>query len=120
MKKRIVLMTLALSMALTTSALAMEVPTNTVVQNLNGSQQVIKTYTLSPGTDPQDLIEEPFELEGYHHLYHRLRHTHLPGCLCQDHLQYGLELSAGYFRQPHHTDHLPSQSAEKKSLCPGC
>lgn len=65
MKKSIVLMALALSMALTTSAFAMEVPTNTVVQNLNGSQQLIKTYTLPPDADPQELIEAPFELEGY-------------------------------------------------------
>ena len=43
----------------------MEVPTDTVVQNLNGSQQVIKTYTIDPGTDPQELIEEPFVLDGY-------------------------------------------------------
>ena len=41
------------------------VPTDTVVQNLNGSQQVIKTFTVAPDEDPQTLIEEPFELEGY-------------------------------------------------------
>lgn len=65
MKKSIVLMALALSMAISTSAFALEVPTDTVVQNLNGSQQVIKTYTLSLDADPQELIEEPFELEGF-------------------------------------------------------
>ena len=52
-------------LALSTGAFAMEIPTDTVVQNLNGSQQLIKTYTLSPDADPQKLIEEPFELEGY-------------------------------------------------------
>ncbi len=51
------------------SAFAMEVPTDTVVQNLNGVQQCIKTYTVSPETDPQDLIEEPFEYEGYNYKY---------------------------------------------------
>lgn len=56
---------LLLALTLTTSATALEVPTNTVVQNLNGSQQVIKTYVLSPETDPQTLVEEPFEQEGY-------------------------------------------------------
>ena len=56
MKKSIVLMALALSMAMSTSAFALEVPTDTVVQNLNGSQQVIKTYTLSLDADPQELI----------------------------------------------------------------
>ena len=39
----------------------MEVPTETVVQNLNGVQQYIKTFTVSPDADPQELIEEPFE-----------------------------------------------------------
>lgn len=50
---------------LTGSAFALEVPSETVVQNLNGSQQVVKTYTLPPDADPQELIEEPFVLEGY-------------------------------------------------------
>ena len=63
MKK--VMMCLALALALSVNAFALEVPTDTVVQNLNGSQQVIKTFTVAPGTDPQELIEEPFELEGY-------------------------------------------------------
>ena len=63
MKKCI--LSLLLALALSASAFAMEIPTDTVVQNLNGSQQLIKTYTLSPDADPQKLIEEPFELEGY-------------------------------------------------------
>lgn len=53
------------AIALTANALALEVPTSTVVQNLNGSQQIIKTFVLSPDTDPQEVIEEPFEQEGY-------------------------------------------------------
>lgn len=65
MKKFVPLIALALTLSLSTSAFAMEVPTDTVVQNLNGSQQVIKTYTIDPGTDPQELIEEPFVLDGY-------------------------------------------------------
>lgn len=65
MKKRIALLTLAVVMALPINAFAMEVPTETVVQNLNGSQQVVKTYTLAPEYDPQELVEEPFELAGY-------------------------------------------------------
>lgn len=56
---------LLLALTLATGAAALEVPTDTVVQNLNGSQQLIKTYILSPDTDPQGLIEEPFEQEGY-------------------------------------------------------
>ena len=54
----------ALALALSVSAFAMEVPTSTVVQNLNGVQQYIKTYTVSTNLDPQELIEEPFEYEG--------------------------------------------------------
>ena len=57
-------LSLLVALALSVSAFAMEVPTDTVVQNLNGSQQLIKTYTLSPDADPQKLIEEPFELNG--------------------------------------------------------
>ena len=60
---------LLLTAALTMSASALEVPTSTVVQNLNGSQQVVKTYTVTPGLDPQTLIEEPFQLEGFLYTY---------------------------------------------------
>lgn len=65
MKKCIALLALAVVMVLPINAFAIEVPTETVVQNLNGSQQVVKTYTISPEADPQELVEEPFELEGY-------------------------------------------------------
>jgi len=37
-----------LSLSLMTGAGALEVPTDTTVQNLNGSQQLIRTYTLPP------------------------------------------------------------------------
>ena len=69
--KRWVTTCIALMMVLicSFSAFAMEVPTGTVVQNLNGVQQYIKTYTVSPETDPQDLIEEPFEYEGFNYKY---------------------------------------------------
>ena len=59
------ILSLLLALALTVSAFAMEIPTDTVVQNLNGSQQLIKTYTLPPDADPQKLIQEPFELNGF-------------------------------------------------------
>ena len=65
MKKCAPLIALALALSMSTGAYALEVPTDTVVQNLNGSQQVIKTYTIEPGADPQELIEEPFVLDGY-------------------------------------------------------
>ena len=60
---------LLLAAALVTNACALEVPTDTTVQNLNGSQQLIKTYTLPPGADPQQLIEEPFEQEVWQSLF---------------------------------------------------
>ena len=60
---------LLLAAALGTNACALEVPTNTTIQNLNGSQQLIKTYTLPPGADPRQLVEEPFELEGWHYTF---------------------------------------------------
>ena len=63
MKKAILCVLLTLSMS--ASAFALEVPTDTAVQNLNGSQQVIKTFTIPADQDPQSLIEQPFELEGF-------------------------------------------------------
>lgn len=57
-------MCLLLALTLTVNVFALEVPTDTVVQNLNGSQQLIKTYVLPSDADPQELIEEPFEQEG--------------------------------------------------------
>ncbi len=65
MKPKRLLLCPALALLLTVNAFALEVPTSTVTQNLNGNQQAIKTYTLPPDADPQRLIEEPFELEGY-------------------------------------------------------
>ena len=62
--KRVILCVL-LTLSMSVSAFALEVPTDTVVQNLNGSQQAIKTFTIPANQDPQSLIEEPFELEGY-------------------------------------------------------
>ena len=58
MKKCIVC--LALTMFMSMNAFALEVPTETVIQNLNGNQQAIKTYQLQPDQDPQILIlDEP-------------------------------------------------------------
>ena len=60
-----VLLCVLLTLSMSVSAFALEVPTDTFVQNLNGSQQAIKTFTIPANQDPQSLIEEPFELEGY-------------------------------------------------------
>ena len=63
MKRLLLCVLLTLSMSV--SAFALEVPTDTVIQNLNGSQQAIKTFTIPVDQDPEGLIEEPFEMEGY-------------------------------------------------------
>ena len=65
MKKCVSLISLALAFAMSTGAFAMEVPTDTVVQNLNGSQQVIKTFTLRilPGTPEENAPAFDFETE---------------------------------------------------------
>lgn len=54
-----------LILSLSVNAMAMEVPTDTIVQNLNGSQMCVKTFTVSADTAPQSLMEEPFDYEGY-------------------------------------------------------
>lgn len=59
------LLVLALSLSCTLTAGAMEVPTETVVQNLNGTQQYIKTFTVEPTVDPETLLEDDFDYEGY-------------------------------------------------------
>ena len=67
MKKLMIALSLILTFSVQTFAL--EVPTQTVVQNLNGQQQVVKTYTLRPDADPKELVEEPFVLDGYHYTF---------------------------------------------------
>lgn len=69
MKRKTWLLCPVLALTLAANAFALEVPSDTVVQNLNGSQQVIKTYTLALDADPQELIEEPFILEGYRYTF---------------------------------------------------
>ncbi len=55
----------ALALMCTVGVFAMQVPNSTVVQNLNGVQQYIKTFTVPVDVDPQELIEQPFEYEGF-------------------------------------------------------
>ena len=56
----LLLVTIAMS-----SALAAEVPEDMIVENLNGQQRIVKTYTLSPEVDPDSLREENFTYDGY-------------------------------------------------------
>lgn len=69
---------LIMTAMLSISAFALEVPTGSVVQNLNGVQQYIKTYTVSPETDPATLIEEPFIYEGYTYTYSDMTKQEIP------------------------------------------
>lgn len=56
---------LLLAMSLTVSAFAAQVPDSLVAENLNGQQRLVKTYTLSPKVDPDELKEEDFSYDGY-------------------------------------------------------
>ena len=56
---------LVLAFAMTTSALAAEVPDNLVVENLNGQQRIVKTYVLPPEKDPETLKEPSFDYDGF-------------------------------------------------------
>ena len=54
---------LMLMLSCAASAFAMEVPTATIVRNLNGVQEYIKVYTVSPETNAADLIEPSIEYD---------------------------------------------------------
>lgn len=56
---------LALSFVMTTSAFAAEVPDHLVVENLNGQQRIVKTYVLPPEKDPETLKEPSFDYDGF-------------------------------------------------------
>ena len=45
-------LTVALALSLSTGALAAKVPDSIAVENLNGLQRMVKTYTLSPEEGP--------------------------------------------------------------------
>lgn len=80
---------LMVSAACSISAFAMEVPTNTTIQDLNGVRQYIKIYTVAPDTDPQSLIDDVFEYDGYTYTYRRNTAVHMYGRI--NTLQHGLE-----------------------------
>lgn len=69
---------LMVSAACSISAFAMEVPTNTTIQDLNGVRQYIKIYTVAPDTDPQSLIDDVFEYDGYTYTYQALKRGWFP------------------------------------------
>lgn len=75
---------LLLAMSLTVSAFAAQVPDSLVAENLNGQQRLVKTYTLSPEVDPDELKEEDFS------------YPHLSGGDCDQNQQQRLELFVLY------------------------
>ncbi len=82
--KRLISTALALLLILCSfaSAFTMEVPTQTVIQNLNGTQQYIKVYTVSPDIDPESLIETDFSYEGFDYSYPHLPDSIRHICRC--------------------------------------
>ncbi len=56
---------LVLTLVLSATAFASPVPDNLVVENLNGQQRIVKTYVLSPETDPGILKEPTFDYDGF-------------------------------------------------------
>lgn len=72
MKKAFLTLVLALSlcMSLVVSASAASYVADDInYQNLNGQQQAIMVYTLLPDQQPEDLIEQDFEYDGYLYSY---------------------------------------------------
>lgn len=59
--------TIALLSTLVLSASAAHVPEGVITENRDGRQLIIKTYTLSPEEDPAGLIQDPFDLDGFHY-----------------------------------------------------
>jgi hypothetical protein len=58
---------IALLSTLILSASAAHVPEGVITENRDGRQLIIKTYTLPPEEDPAGLIQEPFDLDGFHY-----------------------------------------------------
>ena len=56
---------LLLVLACSLSIIAAEVPVSTIIRSVDGVQQCVKVYTILPGQDPMELIEGPFEWDGY-------------------------------------------------------
>lgn len=72
MKKVICSLTLALSLCMSlgvSASAASYVADDINYQNLNGQQQAIMVYTLLPDQQPEDLIEQDFEYDGYLYAY---------------------------------------------------
>jgi ParB family chromosome partitioning protein len=69
MKKITVSLILAYLLASFTVTAAAAVPDDVVAENRNGRQIIVKTYTLKADEDPEHLIEDPFEREGFSYAF---------------------------------------------------
>lgn len=69
MKMRKAILCPALALALSVSVFAAEPPADTTAEAVNGPQQTVKVFTVSPDADPKTLIEEPFVLDGFRYTY---------------------------------------------------
>lgn len=66
--KRIIICMLLVSVFML-NASALYIPDSEVCENRDGRQLIVKTFSLSLTDDPDLLIEEPFEREGYRYSY---------------------------------------------------
>lgn len=64
----VLMVALCFSLCATASA-ASYVADDITYQNLNGQQLAIKIYTLLPDQNPDDLVEDDFDYDGYHYTY---------------------------------------------------
>ena len=60
-----IIMAAVLTAALSIPALAAPAPVDVQRNNINGQERIEKTYILTPGEDPNSVIEEPFENDGF-------------------------------------------------------
>lgn len=68
----------AASLPVDTGQSGQPIPTSVVTENLNGSQIVVKTFSLKPGEEPHALIEAPFDQEGYRYTFSEITQRENP------------------------------------------
>ena len=56
---------LAMALVMTTQVFALEVPVSQTEQMVNGQQTLVKVFEVDPDTDPETLIEQGLEQNGY-------------------------------------------------------
>jgi hypothetical protein len=66
---RHLLLCLLLVLSLASTALAAETPASMQFENLNGQQRAVLTYTLAPDIDPDTLIEDSIEYDGFRYTW---------------------------------------------------